>query len=111
MAPHDEKKDRGLNEAKQKLNEVRGRPIDVDVVLSSNRAKEERQRRAAKEAQHRLEKVLEDARARRHTIREQALETENMRLVEKQQRAEGWEQKRPEQHEKKPPREKTAPEE
>jgi len=111
MASHDEKKGRGLNEAKQKLNEVRGRPIDVDVVLSSNRAKEERQCRAAKEAKRRLEKVLEDARARRHTIREQALESENMRLIEKQQRSKGWGQKREEQHEKKLPQRKTAPEE
>lgn len=72
----------GLETAKQKLSGIRGRPFDVDKILAANRAKEERQRNAAKAAQVKLDKAIQQARERRHISREHSLESENEHIQE-----------------------------
>ena len=80
--PDERDKQDALEAAKQKLSEMKGRPFDVDKILATNRAKEERQRNLEKEAEAKLEKVVQEARDRRHTVRERELQTENKRFEE-----------------------------
>ncbi|MBI5457047.1 hypothetical protein HY969_04900 [Candidatus Kaiserbacteria bacterium] len=74
--PHNDpyQEEHGLDEAKKKLSEMRGRPFDVDSVLAQHRAREERGHDVRKEAEAKLEAARKVAREKRHAV--QAAEEE-----------------------------------
>lgn len=89
MTDNDRDRDEsGLDAAKRKLSEMQGRPFDVDAVLAKNRAKEERQRLVAREAERRIERERGAARERRESLKLKEIEAENRVLSEHEQRLE-----------------------
>ena len=86
--PADDKKDpyredHGLDEAKKKLSEIRGRPFDVDQVLAQDHARKEREMAVRKQAEGKLEEERGKARQRRHEIQAAQIAKENQAMLKK----------------------------
>ena len=88
MAGNTDDKKKDLDEAKQELSAMHGRPFDVDKVLAENRARQERERMARATAEGKLEEEHKRARERRHELRARELEKRAEVLVEKQEHLE-----------------------
>ncbi len=88
VPPADDKKDpyredHGLDEAKKKLSEIRGRPFDVDTILAQDRARKEREMEVRKKAENTLEEERGKARLRRHEIQAAQVVKENQAMLKK----------------------------
>ena len=82
------KDDHDLDAAKRKLSEEKGRPFDVDTLISANRAREERERLARKRAEEKLEEAHSAAAEQRNALRAAMLEKTSEQLREKEERFE-----------------------
>lgn len=86
--PNDDNGQKGLDDAKQKLSEMRGRPFDVDKVIAEHRVREEHERVTRKKVEEKLEHAHALARERRHELRAEKVEAAGTELAEKRQKFE-----------------------
>lgn len=78
------REDHGLDEAKKKLDAIKGRPFEVDKVLAAHDARQQRSIEVRREADAKLKEVRAKALQRQHEIRAAQVLKENQTMLKKE---------------------------